>query len=120
MDKLRSISKQSRESVELAASFIDFLHYCLPSSVLYDTGKGNRNRRTDSQSERHPVRTIGAPTSIILHILCQMPFMLQPCLFILVWDTTADKIALNNAGLHTQWLGFKALEANYQIVVLCN
>jgi len=49
-----------------------------------------------------------------------MPFMLQPCLFILAWDTTADKIAPNNAGLHTQWLGFKALEANYQIVVLCN
>ena len=49
---------------ELAASFINFLHYCSPTSGFYGAGKDNRGRRTDNSSGRHPIRTIGAPTSI--------------------------------------------------------
>jgi len=50
---------------ELTASFINFLHYCSPSSGFYDAGKDNRGRCTDNPSGRHPIRTIGAPTFII-------------------------------------------------------
>jgi len=34
----------------------------------------------------HPCRLIGAPTSAIPTIFCQMPFLSQPSLFILAWD----------------------------------
>ena len=70
---------------KLTASFINFLHYCSSSSGLHGAGKDNRGRRTDNPSGRHPIRTIGAPTSIIL-ILCRMPFLLQPCQFITAWN----------------------------------
>ena len=45
----------------------------LPSSGYYNAGKDNRGRCTNNLSGRHPIRTIGAPTSIIppLYILTQ-------------------------------------------------
>jgi len=44
---------------ELAASFINFLHYYSPSSGFH--GKDNRGRRIDNPSGRHPIQTIGVP-----------------------------------------------------------
>jgi len=35
---------------ELATSFINFLHYCSPSSVFYGAGKDNRGRCTKNPS----------------------------------------------------------------------
>jgi len=61
---------------ELAASFINFLHYCLLSSRFCDAGKYSRGRCTDSSSGCRPIRTIGAPTSLI------PPFLSQPSQFI--------------------------------------
>jgi len=46
---------------ELAASFINFIYYCSPSSGFYGAGKDNKDRRTDNPPERHPIRTIDAP-----------------------------------------------------------
>jgi len=62
---------------ELAASFINFLHYCSPFTGFNGAGKDNRGRGTDNPSGRHPIRTIGAPTSIT-PILCQVPFLRNP------------------------------------------
>ena len=42
---------------ELTASFINFLHHCLPSSGFYGAGKDNRGRCT----KIHPIYTISAP-----------------------------------------------------------
>jgi len=52
---------------ELAASFINFLYHCSPSSGLYGAGKDNRGRHTDSPYGHHPIRTTSAPTSFIPH-----------------------------------------------------
>jgi len=49
---------------ERAASFINFLHYYLPSSGFYGAGKDERGRRTDNPCGRHPIWTIGAATII--------------------------------------------------------
>ena len=67
---------------ELAASFINFLHYCSPSSGFYGAGKDNRGRCTDKPSECHPMWTVGAPTSITL------PFFTSSALSVatLPWD----------------------------------
>jgi len=48
------------------ASFINFLYYCSPSSTFYGAWKDNRGICTDNLSGRHPIWTIGTPTSIIL------------------------------------------------------
>jgi len=40
--------------------------------------RGEDNRGIDNPAGHHPIRTIDAPTFIILPILCQMPFLLQP------------------------------------------
>ena len=45
--------------------FINFLHYCSPSSGFYGAGKDNRGRHTNNPSGRHPILTIGATTYII-------------------------------------------------------
>jgi len=50
---------------ELTASFINFLHHCLPSSGFYGAGKDNRGRHTNNPSGRHPILTTGATTYII-------------------------------------------------------
>jgi len=39
--------------VELAASFINFLHYCSPSCGFYGAGKDNSGSRTDNLSRCH-------------------------------------------------------------------
>jgi len=52
---------------ELAASFIDFLHYCSPSSGFCGAAKDNRGRHTDNSSGRHPIQTVHPPISIITH-----------------------------------------------------
>jgi len=44
---------------ELAASFINLLHYCSQSSGFYGAGKDNKGRRTDNPSGCHSIRTIG-------------------------------------------------------------
>ena len=78
---------------KLTASFINFFHYCPPSSGLYGTGKDNRGRRTVNPSglsvpqTSSPIFTLNALSAAMLPIypgLGQSP---------------------NNAGLHTQWLG---------------
>ena len=73
---------------ELLASFINFLHYCSPSSGFYGAGKDNRSRCTDNLSGSHPIWTIGAPRPHLHHppIFCQMPFLPQLSQFILAWD----------------------------------
>ena len=92
---------------ELAASFINFLHYCSPSFGFYGVGKDNRGRCTDNPSGCHLIWTIGAPISIIAPFLHRMPFLLNPPN--LSWLGTAP----NNAGLHTRWLGISTLSFYY-------
>ena len=49
MDQYASSPGHSTYSyAELAASFINFLHYCLPTSGFYGAGKDNRGRCTDN------------------------------------------------------------------------
>jgi len=84
---------------ELVASFTNFLHYYSPSSGFCGAGKDNRGRRTDNPSERHPIWTIGAPTSIILLFWRRMPFLLQPSQFILAWDMHQIMLACIPSGL---------------------
>jgi len=62
---------------ELAASFINFLNYCSPSSGFYSAGKDNRSRLTDNLSGRHPIRTIDASTSS-RHFYAERPFCRNP------------------------------------------
>jgi len=64
---------------ELAASFINLLHYCLPSSGFYGAGKDDRGRRADNPPGRHPNRTISDPG--------QLPSLPQPSQLILAWDS---------------------------------
>jgi len=71
---------------QLAASFINFLSCCWPSSGFYGAGKDNRGRRTENLSGRHPTRTIDATTLIIPPLLHWMPFLPQPSQFILARD----------------------------------
>ena len=77
---------------ELAASFINFLHYCSPSSGFYGAGKDNRGRQTDATPSRLLVRPL--PSSPHFHTKCL--FVPQPLQFILAWDR--HRI---NAGLYT-------------------
>ena len=84
---------------KLAASFINFFHYCSPSSRFYSAGNDNRSRHTDSPSGRHPIWTISAPTSIISPFLHQMLFLLQPSQFILAWDRHGIMLACIPSGL---------------------
>ena len=95
-------------SPKLAASYINFLHYCLPSSAVYGAGKDNRGRRTDNPCGRHPIWTTGAPASIIPPLNAECPlshnqFMGQ---------------ALNNAGLHTRWLGYDEMGVCVCVVMI--
>jgi len=71
---------------KLAASFINFFHYCSPSSRFYGAGNDNRSRHTDSPSGRHPIWTTGAFAYIIPPFLHRMPFLPQPSQSILAWD----------------------------------
>ena len=85
---------------EVAASFINFLHYRSPFSGLCDAGKDNRGRCTDSLSGHHPIWTIDARTSIIppiftLNALSATTLPIYPGL---------GQVP-NIAGLHTRWLG---------------
>jgi len=82
---------------ELTVSFINFLHYCSPSSGLYGVGKDNRGRCTDNPSGCHPIQTIGALTSIMFmpNTLSAATLPIYPGL----------RQAPNNAGLHTRRLG---------------
>ena len=84
---------------ELAAYFINFLHYCSTSSGLYGAGKDNRGRCTNNPSGCHPIQTISAPTSTDPPFLCRMPFLRQTCQ---IYPGLGQ--APNNAGLHTWWL----------------
>jgi len=80
---------------ELAASFINLLHYCFPSSGFYGAGKDNRGRCTTSLSghELHlpppPSFPIFTPNALSAAILPIYPGLGQ---------------APYNAVLHTQWL----------------
>jgi len=84
---------------KLTESFINLLHYCSSSSGLYGAEKDNRGRRTNNAYGRNPIRTIGAPTSIIPHFYAECPF----CATLLTYPGLGQ--APNNAGLHTCWLG---------------
>ena len=48
---------------------------------------------------RHPIRTIGVPTSIIPHFHAECPFCRNRSNLSWLWQ------APNNAGLHIRWLG---------------
>ena len=85
---------------KLAASFINFFHYCSPSSRFYSAGNDNRSRHTDSPSGRHPIWTTGAlrlhhPPIFTPNALSAATLPIYPGL----------GQAPNNAGLHTRWLG---------------
>ena len=54
---------------------------------------------SDSPGGRHPNRTNGAPTPIILPILHRMPFLPQPSQFILAWDRHRFMLAYIPGGL---------------------
>ena len=83
---------------ELSASFINFLHYCSPSSGFYGAGKDNRGRCTDKPSECHPMWTVGAPTSITL------PFFTSSALSVATLPLyLALGQAPNNVGLRTRY-----------------
>jgi len=81
---------------QLAASFINFLHYCSPSSGFYGAGK-DRGRHTDNPSGCHPIRTIVAPISIIPPFYAECLFCCNPPN--LSWLAAASY----NASLHTWW-----------------
>jgi len=49
----------------LTSSFINFVHYCSPSSGLYGAAKDNRGRCIDNLTGRHPIQSTNALTSII-------------------------------------------------------
>ena len=68
---------------KLAASHINFPHYCSPPSGFY--GADNRGRHTNNLSGRHPTQTLSAPTSIIppFYAECRLP---KPSQFIPAWD----------------------------------
>jgi len=51
----------------IAAAFINFLHYCSPSSGQYGAGKDNRGR--------HTINLDTTPTTIIPPFLRQTPFL---------------------------------------------
>jgi len=55
------------------------------SGLLWCKGRW-QIRHTNHLAGRHSIQTNQRPTSIIPHILCRMPFMPQPCHFILAWD----------------------------------
>ena len=60
-------------------SLINFFHYCLPSSGFCDEEKDNRGRCTNNLlSGHHPIRTIGAPISIVPHFYAKCPFYHNP------------------------------------------
>jgi len=80
---------------ELAASFINFLHYYSPSSGFH--GKDNRGRQSIWTSPHPDYR---CPTSTIPHFTPNAPSCRHPPN--LVWLETSTP---NNTGLHTQWLG---------------
>ena len=65
---------------ELATSFINFLHYCLPSSGFYGAGKDNRGRctKTDNLSGCHLIWTVSFPTSVIPHFYAECAFCHNP------------------------------------------
>jgi len=60
----------------------------------------NRGTHTDHLAGHHSIRINQRPTSIVPLFLGQMPFLLQPCQFILLGTGT------KYAGWHTQWLGY--------------
>ena len=64
-----SVCRQFWSQYLLAASFVNFIHYCSPSSGFYGAGKDNRGRRTDFPSGCHPIWTIGVPESLIPRFL---------------------------------------------------
>ena len=82
---------------DFAASFINFLHYSLPSSGFYGAGKDNRGRHTDNPSGHYPIQTIGAFKSITPHFYIKSPF----CASLTIYPGLGQ--APNNAGLHTWW-----------------
>ena len=85
--------------VKITASFINFLHYCSPSSGFYGVGKDNRGRRTDNPSGHHSIRTISTRTSIISLFLRRTHFLPQPSQFILAWDRHRIMLAWIPSGL---------------------
>jgi len=84
------------------ASFINFLHYCSPSSGFYGAREDNRGICTDNPSGRHPIRTMGALTSSVIPPL---PLLPQPSQFTPAWDRHRIMLACMPSGLVTQWLG---------------
>ena len=70
-------------------SWSQFLYnYCLQTCGFYGAGKDNRGRRTDNPSGRHPIRSIGAPTSIIPHFYAKCPFWRNPPNLSWLWTGT--------------------------------
>jgi len=80
---------------ELAESFINFLHYCSPSSAFYGTGTDSRGKRTNSLFGCYPTQTVGAPPPpspiFMLNALSAATIPIYPGL----------GQAPNTAGLHT-------------------
>jgi len=80
---------------EIAASFINFLHYCLPSSRFY--AAGDRGRCTNTPSGCHPIGlSVPPPPS---SFLSQMPYLPQPFQFILAWGKHRIMLACICSGL---------------------
>ena len=79
---------------ELAASFINFLHYCLLSSVFYGAGKDNRGGLTDSPSAHHPSPHLDCrcPTSIISPIFMPNALSIVTLPIFLSWLGTGTKL----------------------------
>jgi len=79
---------------ELAASFINFLHYCLLSSVFYGAGKDNRGGLTDSPSAHHPSPHLDCrcPTSIISPIFMPNALSIATLPIFLSWLGTGTKL----------------------------
>ena len=79
---------------ELAASFINFLHYCLLSSVFYGAGKDNRGGLTDSPSAHHPSPHLDCrcPTSIVSPIFMPNALSIATLPIFLSWLGTGTKL----------------------------
>jgi len=62
-------------------------------------GRITRGRHTDNLGGHHSVRTNQQSTSTNSPILCRMPFLSQPCQFILAWDRHRNMLHCIPCGL---------------------
>jgi len=82
---------------KLAASFINLLHYCLPTSGFYDAGKNNRSKCTT-------IRLDATPSGLSDLYQYYPPFTPNALSAATLAFYPGLGQALNIAGLHTRWL----------------